>query len=89
MTCRPAGSAPSSTSSTTTSRRASRTSATIRSSGKLEKDTIDALVAAVQEFKAVFVEAERKRAAQAELPPEPELAAGGDHAQSTPGNPLV
>jgi F-type H+/Na+-transporting ATPase subunit alpha len=62
---------------------------TIRSSGKLEKDTVDALVAAVHEFKDGFVEAERKRAAQAELPPEPELQREATTAQSTPGNPLV
>jgi F-type H+/Na+-transporting ATPase subunit alpha len=61
----------------------------IRSSGKLEKDTIDSLVAAVKEFKDGFVEAERKRAAQAELPPEPELEREATTSQSTPGNPLV
>jgi F-type H+/Na+-transporting ATPase subunit alpha len=60
---------------------------TIRSSGKLEKDTIDALVAAVEEFKQGFMAEQQKQ--ETETPAEPRLETRPTTAESTPGNPLA
>jgi F-type H+/Na+-transporting ATPase subunit alpha len=59
----------------------------IRKTGKLEKDTTDALVAAVKEFKDGFMDGSRH--AKPELPPEPVVRTEPTTSQSTPGNPLV
>jgi F-type H+/Na+-transporting ATPase subunit alpha len=61
----------------------------IRGSGKLEKDTVDALVAAVNEFKGGFL---TRREEGAALPAEPAAAdvpARPTTSESTPGNPLA
>jgi F-type H+/Na+-transporting ATPase subunit alpha len=60
---------------------------TIRSSGKLEQDTIDTLVASVNEFKETFLlkAADEKP----ELPQVPEVDTGSDTDLSTPANPLA
>jgi F-type H+/Na+-transporting ATPase subunit alpha len=59
----------------------------IRTSGKLEKDTTDALVAAVKEFKDGFMDDSRRKQPAPAAPPavdkEPTTS------ESTPGNPLV
>jgi F-type H+/Na+-transporting ATPase subunit alpha len=59
----------------------------IRKTGKLEKDTTDALVAAVKEFKDGFMDGSRH--AKPELPPESVVRSEPTTSQSTPGNPLV
>jgi F-type H+/Na+-transporting ATPase subunit alpha len=59
----------------------------IRTTGKLEKDTVDGLVAAVNEFKQGFM-AETQQA-DASLPAEPDLGRTPATAESTPANPLA
>jgi F-type H+/Na+-transporting ATPase subunit alpha len=58
----------------------------IRSSGRLEQDTIDRLVAAVDEFKQEFL---LERAPDAALPEVPEIDTSSNTDLSTPGNPLA
>jgi F-type H+/Na+-transporting ATPase subunit alpha len=60
---------------------------TIRSSGKLEKDTTETLVAAIEEYKATFLL--EQPGDGAELPPVPELDTGSNTDLSTPANPLA
>jgi F-type H+/Na+-transporting ATPase subunit alpha len=59
----------------------------IRTTGKLEKDAVDGLVAAVNEFKQGFM-AETQQA-DASLPAEPDLGRTPATAESTPANPLA
>jgi F-type H+/Na+-transporting ATPase subunit alpha len=59
----------------------------IRTTGKLEKDGIDSLVAAVNEFKQGFMADARE--ADAALPAEPDLGRTPATAESTPANPLA
>jgi F-type H+/Na+-transporting ATPase subunit alpha len=59
----------------------------IRTTGKLEKDGIDSLVAAVNEFKQGFMA--EAQAADAALPAEPDLGRTPATAESTPANPLA
>jgi F-type H+/Na+-transporting ATPase subunit alpha len=59
----------------------------IRSSGRLEKDTTDTLVTAIEEFKATFLLDDTGE--QVELPPEPVLDTGSNTDISTPANPLA
>jgi F-type H+/Na+-transporting ATPase subunit alpha len=58
----------------------------IRSSGRLEQDTIDRLVAAVDEFKQEFL---LERAPDVALPEVPEIDTSSNTDLSTPGNPLA
>jgi F-type H+-transporting ATPase subunit alpha len=60
----------------------------IRSSGKLEKDTIDALVAGVNDFKQTFL-AQQKDAAAATAPAPAPAAAKSNTDASTAANPLA
>jgi F-type H+/Na+-transporting ATPase subunit alpha len=62
----------------------------IRTSGKLEKDTTDALVAAVKEFKDGFMDDSRRRQPAPPTPTEPPAVdRKPTTSESTPGNPLV
>jgi F-type H+/Na+-transporting ATPase subunit alpha len=64
---------------------------TIRSTGKLEQDSIDALVEAVGTYKLLFVE-QRAAAAEPELPPIEDVELPGSKPTtdpSSPGNPLA
>jgi F-type H+/Na+-transporting ATPase subunit alpha len=60
---------------------------TIRSTGKLEKDTTEALVAAINDFKQTFLSEQPAPAATRGTAAPARPAA--DTAESTPGNPLV
>jgi F-type H+/Na+-transporting ATPase subunit alpha len=62
----------------------------IRTSGKLEKDTTAALVAAVKEFKDGFMDDSRRRQPAPPAPTEPPAVdSKPTTSESTPGNPLV
>jgi F-type H+/Na+-transporting ATPase subunit alpha len=60
---------------------------TIRESGKLEKDTIDALVGGVEEYKQEFQQRSSRRAETAAEAGSSDASANTD--LSTPGNPLA
>jgi F-type H+/Na+-transporting ATPase subunit alpha len=62
----------------------------IRNSGKLEKETSDALVAAVKEFKDGFMDESRRAKLAATAPTEPPATdRTPTTSESTPGNPLA
>jgi hypothetical protein len=59
----------------------------IRSTGKLEKDTTDALISGVEEFKQEFLLQQQQP--EPELPAVPTVDERSTTDLSTPGNPLV